>query len=58
LRLSWNPCRASLPNPRVPSATLVRARGQYLGRVEARDAEAAIEKDEARRSRLIAQPVE
>jgi hypothetical protein len=45
--------------------TLIRAKGQYLGRVEAPDAESAIERaitefniDEAHRSRLIAQPVE
>jgi len=45
--------------------TLVRAKGQYLGRVEAPDAESAIEGavkefnvDEAHRARLIAQPVE
>jgi hypothetical protein len=45
--------------------TLVRAKGQYLGRVEAPDAETAIARaidefhvDEAQRSRLIAQPVE
>ena len=42
--------------------TLIRAKGHYLGRVEAPDAEAAIERaitefniDEAHRSRLIAQ---
>ena len=45
--------------------TLVRAKGQYLGRVEAPDAETAIAEairiysvPEAQRSRLIAQPVE
>ena len=45
--------------------TLIRAKGEYLGRVEAPDAESAIERaiaefniDEANRSRLIAQPVE
>ena len=45
--------------------TLIRAKGQYLGRVEAPDAESAIARaiaefnvDEAHRSRLIAQPVE
>lgn len=45
--------------------TLIRAKGQYLGRVEAPDAESAIERaieefgiDEAHRSRLIAEPVE
>jgi hypothetical protein len=45
--------------------TLLRAKGQYLGRVEATDAESAIERgiqefkiDEVHRSRLIAQPVE
>jgi hypothetical protein len=45
--------------------TLIRKKGQYLGRVEAPDAETAIERaieefgiDEAHRSRLIAQPVE
>ena len=45
--------------------TLIRAKGQYLGRVEAPDAESAIERaiaefniDEAHRSRLIAQPME
>lgn len=45
--------------------TLIRAKGQYLGRVEAPDAESAIEAaikefeiDEAHRSRLIAQPVD
>ena len=44
---------------------MIRAKGQYLGRVEAPDAETAIkcaieefEIDEAHRSRLIAQPVE
>ena len=45
--------------------TLIRAKGHYLGRVEAADAESAIKRaieefqvDEAHRSRLIAQPVE
>jgi len=45
--------------------TLVRAKGKYLGRVEAPDAETAIAAairiysvPEAQRSRLIAQPVE
>jgi hypothetical protein len=45
--------------------TLIRKKGQYLGRVEASDAEAAIERaiaefqiDAAHRPRLIAQPVE
>jgi hypothetical protein len=45
--------------------TLIRKKGQYLGRVEAPDAESAIEHavaefqiDETHRSRLIAQPVE
>jgi hypothetical protein len=44
---------------------LIRKKGQYLGRVEAPEAEAAIERaidefqvDEAHRSRLIAQPVD
>lgn len=45
--------------------TPIRAKGQYLGRVEAPDAETAIKRaieefgvDEAHRSRLIAQPVD
>ncbi len=41
--------------------TLIRAKGQYLGRVEAPAIKAAIEHfdiDEAHRSRLIAEPVE
>jgi hypothetical protein len=45
--------------------TLIRKKGQYLGWVEAPDAETAIERaieefqvDEAHWSRLIAQPVE
>jgi hypothetical protein len=45
--------------------TLIRKKGQYLGRVEAPDAESAIKRaieefgvDEAHRSRLVAQPVE
>ena len=45
--------------------TLLRKKGQYLGRVEAPDADAAIKVaieefrvDEAHRSRLIARPVE
>jgi len=45
--------------------TLIRKKGQYLGRVEAADPEAAIERaiaefeiEEAHRSRLVAQPVE
>jgi hypothetical protein len=45
--------------------TLIRAKGRYLGRVEAPDADSAIAKaieefavPEAHRSRLIAQPVE
>jgi hypothetical protein len=44
--------------------TLIRAKGIYLGRVQAPDAETAIERaiaefdvPEAQRSRLIAQPV-
>jgi hypothetical protein len=56
------PPRKSLREWRI---TLVRAKGQYLGRVEAPDAETAIERaiaefniDEAHRSRLIATPVE
>ncbi len=45
--------------------TLIRAKGEYLGRVKARDVESAIEAaiehfdiDEAHRSRLIAEPVD
>lgn len=45
--------------------TLVRAKGQYLGRVEAPNAESAIKiaaeqfnVSDAQRSRMIAQPVE
>ena len=45
--------------------TVVRAKGQYLGRVEASDAESAIARaieefqvPETQRGRLIAQPVE
>jgi hypothetical protein len=56
---------AKKPPLREWRITLIRAKGQYLGRVEASDAEAAIERaiaefniDEAHRSRLIAQPVE
>jgi hypothetical protein len=52
---------AKKPPLREWRITLIRAKGQYLGRVEASDAEAAIAEfniDEAHRSRLIAQPVE
>jgi hypothetical protein len=45
--------------------TLIRAKGRYLGHVEAPDAETAVERaiaefgvSEAHRSRLIAQPIE
>ena len=45
--------------------TLIRAKGQYVGRVHASDAESAIKAaiehfdiDEAHRSRLIAEPVD
>jgi hypothetical protein len=59
-----NPSAPKKPN-REWQITLMRKKGHYLGRVEAPDAETAIERaveefqvDEAHRSRLIAQPVE